>query len=353
MDSSLRQSLFDFARLAARIAQCPVVSIELAWRDVANERQDIAVSFPEDKSILSEIREQLAISCAEPALELRGRVILASKIPIQFEPEQSACLDLICRQIVDRIQRDQTHTSQQKLVSQAARISALGEMAAGIAHEINNPLAIIQGNLNKMRTLLENGILEPAVLHESVAVATKTVARIGKIVSGLRSFARDGEGDPFRSVELIKIIEETLSFCQARFSNHNIKIQIQPFSRDLQIECREVQISQVILNLLVNAFDAVEQVENRWVELNCVDSGELIEIWVTDSGVGVAGPVREKMFQPFFTTKPIDKGTGLGLSISKGIVESHGGTLALDIQCANTRFVVRVPKKQKSGAALC
>jgi signal transduction histidine kinase len=101
-----------------------------------------------------------------------------------------------------------------------------------------------------------------------------------------------------------------------------------------------------LLNLIGNSFDAVQELPEKWIKVNICDLGKEVEISVTDSGLGIPEAIREKITQPFFTTKEIGKGTGLGLSISRGIVESHNGRLFVDATCANTRIVVVLPKLQ-------
>jgi signal transduction histidine kinase len=114
--------------------------------------------------------------------------------------------------------------------------------------------------------------------------------------------------------------------------------------KSLRIDCRPTEISQVLLNLLNNAVDAVQPLAEKWVELQVRSAGKDVEISVMDSGKGIPEKIRDKVGQPFFTTKVVGHGTGLGLSISRGIVEAHGGHLNLDTQCEHTRFVVTLPK---------
>lgn len=109
------------------------------------------------------------------------------------------------------------------------------------------------------------------------------------------------------------------------------------------LNCRGVQISQVLLNLLNNAFDAIELLPEKWIKLDAMKMEDTIVIHVTDSGHGIPEEEREKIFQPFYTTKPIGKGTGLGLSLSRKIVQDHKGTLTLDTNSAHTRFVIKIP----------
>jgi signal transduction histidine kinase len=116
------------------------------------------------------------------------------------------------------------------------------------------------------------------------------------------------------------------------------------------LECRPTQITQVLLNLLNNARDAAEESEERWVQLDVTELADWIRISVTDSGKGIPVEIREKIMSPFFTTKAVGKGTGLGLSITKSIVDSHRGTLILDEESVQTRFVIELPKRQPQEA---
>src|SRR5262249_54178985 len=134
--------------------------------------------------------------------------------------------------------------------------------------------------------------------------------------------------------------------CSERLRRNSIQLKIQHGSPNLKIECRSTEISQVLLNLLNNALDAVQPLDQKWISIDVADAGNDVEIAVTDSGPGIPAHLRDKIAQPFFTTKEIGKGTGLGLSISRGIAEAHHGGLFLDPVCANTRFIVCLPKRQ-------
>jgi signal transduction histidine kinase len=117
---------------------------------------------------------------------------------------------------------------------------------------------------------------------------------------------------------------------------------------NLTIQCRPSEISQVLLNLLNNAFDAVEDLPQRWVKIDVKEVDDQVNLTVTDSGQGIDVALRDKIMQPFFTTKPVGKGTGLGLSISSGIVESHHGKFVLDPKSPFTSFQMTLPKRQNS-----
>lgn len=232
----------------------------------------------------------------------------------------------------------------QAKILQSSKMASLGEMAGGLAHEINNPLTIIKTRADQILLRVQRGeSLPEAWVKQRVTLISETVERIAKIIKGLRSFARDSSSEPLTDVRVGAIIDDTLSFCAQRFKSYEIDLREVVPSPDIMLVCRPVQISQVLLNLLNNAFDAVNGLPERWVQLEVGLKNEMIEFSCTDSGAGVPPELREKIMQPFFTTKEVGRGTGLGLSISRGIVENHGGKLWLDEHSRNTRFVFRLP----------
>ncbi|MGE3974102.1 MAG: sensor histidine kinase [Bdellovibrionales bacterium] len=251
----------------------------------------------------------------------------------------------------------QLQESQQKILSQqqtlmsSSKMSALGEMAGGVAHEINNPLAVIMSLSGQLQEVIDEDPLDRSLIKSMSNEIENTTTRIAKIVQGLRSFSRDGSKDAFHPVNLHELIEDTLSFCSERFKHNDTKIIIDDFKKDLSFFGRATELSQVLLNLLNNAHDAISGFQDKWIKISIADEQSYLDIQVTDCGSGVPHKVREKIFQPFFTTKEIGKGTGMGLSISSGIIRRHGGELKLDTQCPNTRFVIRIPKKQVKTAA--
>jgi len=233
--------------------------------------------------------------------------------------------------------------SEGKLVN-AAKMSALGEMAGGVAHEINNPLCTIKLMAEQAEeVLVENGG-EPALALEMLLRISKTVERIAAIVQGLRTFSRNGDNDLMLAVPAKRIVEQTLALCQEKIGNRGIDLRVPAIPENITFACRDVQISQILLNLISNACDAIAPLSERWVELSVAERGEYVEISIMDSGKGMSKKVIDKIFHPFFTTKEIGKGTGLGLSISKGIAESHGGSLLVNQNCPNTMFVLRLPR---------
>ncbi len=227
---------------------------------------------------------------------------------------------------------------------QASKMSSLGEMSAGIAHEVNNPLCIIKANASRIKTAMSSENFDVEGIIKYINSIDKTVERIVKIIDGLRNFSREASDDSFEMTSLSNIINETLSLCAYRFEVEKVELKINSICDKAQIECRPSQIQQVLVNILSNALDALKDRELKWVEVSTVDLGDFISILITDSGDGIPPAIRNKVLNPFFTTKEIGKGTGLGLSISSGIINSHNGTLIIDETCLNTRFVITLPK---------
>jgi PAS domain S-box-containing protein len=225
----------------------------------------------------------------------------------------------------------------------SSRMSSLGEMASGMAHEINNPLAIISGKALHLELLLKQQPLNIERVHSHIQAINSNVERIVKIIRGLRSLARDVPDDPIREVCVRDIIQDTLVLSRSRFKHHEVMLLV-PSNIDETLTCfaRPEQIVQVLLNLLNNAFDAVCGLDEKWVRIEIEILDKKLQFSVTDSGKGLRQELLDKIFVPFFTTKEVGRGTGLGLSISRGIIEKHDGRLYIDEQSTNTKFIVEL-----------
>ena len=229
----------------------------------------------------------------------------------------------------------------------SSRLATLGEMAAGVAHEINNPLAIITGNAFQIGKLTETEEIDCDKISQKVESIISTTQRISKIVKSLKSFARQGERDPFTQVELTQVLEDTLQLCQERIRNQGVDLKVDPIP-PIAFEARSVQICQVLVNLLGNAFDAIQnQTEMKIrVQFAVAETGRTIA--VEDNGPGIPPESQQKIFEPFFTTKEVGKGTGLGLSVSRGIIQEHNGNFRLESVPGKTRFEIELPLKQQN-----
>lgn len=327
-----------FAWQFQRLISEPVMGLLKVTSEIS-KRQDYGIRFAGQQHHESGIAEidQLAKEFDEMLVQIQSRdqQIVESNSNLESKVEEKT------RALVE---------AQASLV-QKEKMSALGEMAAGIAHEINTPLTIILLKSTILSKKMKAKMPEDHVTHDDFDKISAMSTRISKIVNGLKSFSRDGQHDPFESAELKKIIDESVEFCIQKFKDHKIDFQIGPIP-DLMIECRPTQISQVLLNMLNNAHDAIENLPQPWIRLDIQQNESAdLEIWITDSGPGIPLEIRQKLMTMFFTTKASGKGTGMGLSISQRIVDSHQGTIAIDGECKNTRFVIRLPIRQSIAKA--
>jgi C4-dicarboxylate-specific signal transduction histidine kinase len=224
-----------------------------------------------------------------------------------------------------------------------SKMASLGEMASGVAHEINNPLTIILNRANQLKSRLCSQDFEKEWAIGELVKIENTVERIAKIIRGLRAFSRNADNDPMIHCEVNSIIDETLELCLEKFKRYGVDFRVQGSDRVFTLNCRPSQISQVLLNLFNNSFDAIVNTNDPWIELNVSARKGVIRLRVTDSGHGIPSQIADRMMDPFFSTKEVGRGTGLGLSISKGIIEEHGGRLWFDREFANTSFVVEIP----------
>lgn len=232
---------------------------------------------------------------------------------------------------------------QEEQLQISSRLASLGEMAAGIAHEINNPLTVIAGHASIIRRTLSQRHQGDEDLIKKVDSIESMVQRIAKIIKGLKFYAREPDDAELELVNFQVLMDDTLSFCEERFKKEGVelKLEIEPH---LILHVQPYKITQVLLNLLNNSLDAVIGAPHALVEVKARSKGDHVEICIRDSGPGVPSHIRKKIMEPFFTTKEVGKGLGLGLSISSGIVNAHQGTLTLDETSKSTQFILRLPK---------
>jgi C4-dicarboxylate-specific signal transduction histidine kinase len=244
--------------------------------------------------------------------------------------------------VTEDINKQNTINQIQAKAVQSSKLAVLGELAAGVAHEINNPLMILTSVTFVVQKHLEQNKYDQ--LPEKLEKIQSTITRISRIVNGLRTYARDGENDPMMPVNIEDVILESLELCVESIRYQNIEIT---FENKLQtpavINCRDTQISQVLLNLISNAKDAVLPLKEKWIKIVLSNQDNHIILQVIDSGNGISKDIRDQIFQPFFTTKDVGNGTGLGLSISNEIIKNHQGKLYIDDSLPHTCFVITLP----------
>ncbi|MBU6154760.1 MAG: PAS domain-containing protein [Bdellovibrionales bacterium] len=280
----------------------------------------------------------------EPIDTPKGKRILKTvKVPT-FQSDGSPNLLIgISTDITEELELQKSLEQERSRSLLHSKLASLGEMSAGVAHEINNPLAIISGSLGLLRRYREN----PEKFEAKLISAEKSTERIARIVRGLKKFARSSDEPRLVALPVEEIIRESVSFTETRAQQNQTRIEVD-IRTGSKILCDSVEIEQVMINLINNGIDAAKGGTAPWLRIEAYDESEEVVIRVLDSGSGVSAEVEERLFEPFFTTKEIGEGTGLGLSISKGIIAQHKASLFLNRNLPNTCFELRFKKHDAS-----
>jgi two-component system NtrC family sensor kinase len=234
---------------------------------------------------------------------------------------------------------------------QTEKMASLGQLVAGIAHEINNPLAFVMNNLFIVEHALDSLApeIEPRLAEPSLQKLKKTRVRLSEMREGLdrmkelvldlRAFSRLDAGE-FQTVDVVESIDRVLLLLNHQM-NGRIRVE-KHYSALRTMRCSAGRLTQVLMNLIANAVDAIAG-EGKIV-ITTSQTREVFAISIRDTGAGIPEAIRGKIFDPFFTTKPVGQGTGLGLAISYGIVQDHGGSIEVrSEESKGAEFIVKIP----------
>ncbi|MEH2259441.1 sensor histidine kinase [Nostoc sp.] len=353
------------------------------------DNQDDSIQLQELKKknrILQKKLERCEAERRQLETDISTKEFLLKKVICELEDSRT---DLQYRSLELENTLDSLHFMQAQMI-QSEKMSALGQMVAGIAHEINNPVSFIHGNLSHIKQYTHDllGLVElyhryfpnpPAEIQteretidldflekdaimvlDSMNIGTE---RIRNIVLSLRNFSRLDESE-FKAVDIHEGIDNTLMILQHRIKATDKSPQIQiirDYGNLSNVECYAGQLNQVFMNILVNALDALEELNTERTYQEIRDNPSCITIrtsvvdlkWVkiaiADNGSGISESIQKQIFNPFFTTKPVGKGTGMGMAISYQIItKKHGGKLEFfSTPGKGTEFVVQIPIQQK------
>ncbi len=235
---------------------------------------------------------------------------------------------------------------QSSLLIQTEKMSAMGLMAAGVAHELNNPM---MGILNFAQYCSKHTSKEDKRFSVLKDIEQET-KRCVSIVQNLLTFShsRKEKEDEYQKEDFNVIIERVLKLLSYRIRKQNAVVKHNPAEKVPKIFMKADQIQEVILNLLTNALDALEESDKKEIDIELFPDGEFLQVSVADSGCGIPSENRQNIFDPFYTTKPVGKGTGLGLAIVQGIIKDHRGKITCESEAGSgTRFRILLPKERR------
>ena len=226
------------------------------------------------------------------------------------------------------------------------RMSSLGRLAGGIAHEINNPLAIILGHVERIKRELSKEEINKGALIASHHTIVDMISRVTRVTEGMLHLTRDISKGSRKVVVVADVIESAVSLCQGEFAANEIMFAKNMDLHPVELYCHPAQISQALLAVFYNAIDAVKTRKEKWIHLEVKETRHHVRIMITNSGADIPESERKKIFLPFFTSKGFSGGAnpGLGLAIAHSIVEKHGGNIYLDNSHPHTRFTIVLAK---------
>lgn len=302
---------------------------------------DFTKQYMIDDKQVWDSKKPMLIEC-EPVVRFDGvvRKFQTLKTPV-LGPHNKVLFTVgVSRDITEKIEQEEKSMS-------AAKMAAIGEMAGGMAHEINNPIAVIAGKVYLLkRTLHRQEDIPKDLIVNYLDTIEMHVERIASVINTLRRLSVESDFEDFRNMQLSLIVRDTLLLCETKIKEKGINL-IVDIPEEIHVEVRSIQFSKALLNLLNNATDAVENSKEKWIKLSAHHVGNELEVVVTDSGAGVPDDIAGKIMQPFFTTKDVGKGSGLGLSFALSVAKNHHGTLRLDKSIGPSAFVFRIPLHQK------
>lgn len=275
-----------------------------------------------------------------------GVFVLASGVLIWFLHSRQHMLDQFTAVLQQAAERERVLRQKQEEVIHAGKLATIGQLAAGIIHELNNPLNNVNLYLGMLRDLARTNELDSSKLTQAVDEAQGQVKRAAEIVSHLRLFARGGEA-PRRPCSLDDIIHRALSFVQEPLRLASVTATFTRCPMDLLIEGNDTQLEQVFVNLLLNAKDAMSEGAVRRITMTTRQEHNSVIVEVDDTGPGIPLEISRVLFTPFITTKPSGVGLGLGLSICANIMTMHQGQIAVGRSpSGGARFTLTFPLLQ-------
>jgi two-component system, chemotaxis family, CheB/CheR fusion protein len=245
-------------------------------------------------------------------------------------------VDTLLREKELRDHEEEHIRSRQRELNNAQRVSTVGELATGLAHELNQPLASIANVVEACSRYVRAGIIDPAKLLELLDDVGNQAMRAAGIVAHLRSFVDKGEPQ-LEDVDLVDVVSKVPNLMRYELERTRVELFLDLPTGPLVVQADRIQIEQVIVNLIQNAMDSIEEAGSgeRKIVFRARTAGAMVELCVRDTGTGVLGAAADRIFEPFFTTKT--QGLGMGLALSRSILEAHAGRIWMEPLLDGTR----------------
>lgn len=237
-----------------------------------------------------------------------------------------------------------------QIISQS-KMAAIGELAGGIAHEVNNPLQIVHGLNSTIRKKIKKENFDKKLVLEDLDKSIDTIERIARIIKGVKRMSYEGSEIDVQAFKVEDVVNNIISLIKEGFNSKGIEIKHEEAGslENIYVEADEVSISQVFMNIISNAKYVVLEQEEKWIQVLTYNKENFIYFEISNSGDKIPSEVAARIFEPYFTTKKIGQGTGLGLSISKDIMMKYKGDLYLKESCLHTTFVIKLPCVEKKS----
>ncbi|MCB0407809.1 MAG: response regulator [Bdellovibrionales bacterium] len=250
-----------------------------------------------------------------------------------------------CQDITEKKYLEETIKQQEQISLRQSKLASLGQLAAGIGHEINNPLTILMGYLDILKKHVDKLNIRDEKIAYILLKFEISIERIKAVTQGLKTFSRRDD-EVATIMSLSQEINKVQEITQEIFQNEGVKLQIEN-KGNIYFKGPSGKLQQVLLNLLINAKDALEGMKDKEIKVMSTVEDNIIVIQIIDNGPGIPGDIRDKIFEPFFTTKDVNKGTGLGLSLSQRMLQEHDGDIILfSTGDKGTEFRIYIPEYQ-------
>lgn len=250
----------------------------------------------------------------------------------------------IVEDITEKLSQEKELSQQKQLASHNAKLASIGELAAGVGHEINNPLAIVKGYVTTIQKKMAKDGFKPSDVEKYISKILVATERIAKIVQGLRTFSRS-DSTEVSNFSPIDAVKESFNMVQEIYKQDGIHVELtESFDSDCVVNGNRGKFQQILMNLISNARDATTNNNDRHITMNIIQKKSNLILEVKDNGCGIPDEIKEKIFDPFFTTKDVNKGTGIGLSLVHNFIEEMTGKLEVDsVQGEGTTFRIILP----------